>query len=79
MAGLAALSSDCRIFENRTVPDIVLEVLTPYDFPIKKKLTEIRVLREYCAQYIEIDLTIIFQLMEFDGIYFYFGHPADTC
>ena len=75
---LATRRSDCRIFQNRTVPDIVQEVLAPYGFPIENKLTESYVPREYCVQYNETDTAFVLRLMEFEGIYFYFRHAADN-
>nr|WP_057927228.1 type VI secretion system tip protein VgrG [Burkholderia ambifaria] len=75
---LATRRSDCRIFQNRTVPDIVQEVLAPYGFPIENKLTESYVPREYCVQYNETDTAFVSRLMEFEGIYFYFRHAADN-
>ncbi|KVT52570.1 type VI secretion system tip protein VgrG [Burkholderia ubonensis] len=75
---LATRRSDCRIFQNRTVPDIVQEVLAPYGFPIENKLTESYVPREYCVQYNETDTAFVLRLMEFEGIYFYFRHAADS-
>ncbi|QTD94240.1 type VI secretion system tip protein TssI/VgrG [Burkholderia anthina] len=75
---LATRRSDCRIFQNRTVPDIVQEVLAPYGFPIENKLTESYVPRQYCVQYNETDTAFVSRLMEFEGIYFYFRHAADS-
>ncbi|WP_175915523.1 MULTISPECIES: type VI secretion system tip protein VgrG [unclassified Burkholderia] len=75
---LATRRSDCRIFQNRTVPDIVQEVLAPYGFPIENKLTEAYVPREFCVQYNETDTAFVMRLMEFEGIYFYFRHAADS-
>ncbi|MBR8064051.1 type VI secretion system tip protein VgrG [Burkholderia ambifaria] len=75
---LATRRSDCRIFQNRTVPDIVQEVLAPYRFPIESKLTESYVPREYCVQYNETDTAFVSRLMEFEGIYFHFRHSADN-
>ncbi|RQR30922.1 type VI secretion system tip protein VgrG [Burkholderia sp. Bp9143] len=75
---LATRRSDCRIFQNRTVPDIVQEVLAPYGFPIENKLAESYVPRQYCVQYNETDTAFVSRLMEFEGIYFYFRHAADS-
>ncbi|KUY84459.1 type VI secretion system tip protein VgrG [Burkholderia sp. RF4-BP95] len=75
---LATRRSDCRIFQNRTVPDIVQEVLAPYGFPIENKLTDAYVPRDFCVQYNETDTAFVMRLMEFEGIYFYFRHAADN-
>ncbi|RQS23414.1 type VI secretion system tip protein TssI/VgrG [Burkholderia sp. Bp8998] len=75
---LATRRSDCRIFQNRTVPDIVQEVLAPYGFPLENKLAESYVPRQYCVQYNETDAAFVSRLMEFEGIYFHFRHAADS-
>ncbi|MPV59547.1 type IV secretion protein Rhs [Burkholderia sp. HI2761] len=75
---LATRRSDCRIFQNKTVPEIVQEVLSTYGFPIENKLTESYVPRQYCVQYNETDAAFVSRLMEFEGIYFYFRHATDN-
>ncbi|MGU7768714.1 type VI secretion system tip protein TssI/VgrG [Burkholderia sp. MR1-5-21] len=75
---LATRRSDCRIFQNRTVPEIVQDVLAPYGFPVENRLTEAYAPRDYCVQYNETDAAFVSRLMEFEGIYFYFRHAADS-
>lgn len=75
---LATRRSDCRIFQNRTVPEIVQEVLSTYGFPIENHLAESYVPREYCVQYNETDAAFVSRLMEFEGIYYWFRHAEDT-
>ncbi|RQR54906.1 type VI secretion system tip protein VgrG [Burkholderia sp. Bp9126] len=75
---LATRRSDCRIFQNRTVPEIVQEVLAPYGFPIESRLTESYVPRDYCVQYNETDAAFVSRLMEFEGIYYWFRHAAQA-
>ncbi|KVC77297.1 type VI secretion system tip protein VgrG [Burkholderia ubonensis] len=75
---LATRRSDCRIFQNKTVPEIVQEVLAPYGFPIESKLTEAYAPRDYCVQYNETDEAFVSRLMEFEGIYYYFRHAAQS-
>ncbi|MBW5804061.1 type VI secretion system tip protein VgrG [Burkholderia sp. COPS] len=75
---LATRRSDCRIFQNKTVPEIVQEVLSTYGFPIENHLAETYVPREYCVQYNETDAAFVSRLMEFEGIYFWFRHAEDT-
>ncbi|WP_423394459.1 type VI secretion system tip protein TssI/VgrG [Burkholderia sp. LMG 21824] len=75
---LATRRSDCRIFQNKTVPEIVQEVLSTYGFPIENHLAESYVPREYCVQYNETDAAFVSRLMEFEGIYFWFRHAEDT-
>ncbi|KAF1040698.1 MAG: Actin cross-linking toxin VgrG1 [Burkholderia lata] len=75
---LATQRSDCRIFQNKTVPEIVQEVLATYGFPIENHLAESYVPRDYCVQYNETDAAFVSRLMEFEGIYFWFRHAEDT-
>ncbi|KVA22586.1 type IV secretion protein Rhs [Burkholderia cepacia] len=75
---LATRRSDCRIFQNKTVPEIVQEVLSTYGFPIENHLAETYVPRDYCVQYNETDAAFVSRLMEFEGIYFWFRHAEDT-
>ncbi|MCA8257281.1 type VI secretion system tip protein VgrG [Burkholderia sp. AU31624] len=75
---LATRRSDCRIFQNKTVPEIVQEVLSTYGFPIENHLAESYVPRDYCVQYNETDAAFVSRLMEFEGIYFWFRHAEDT-
>ncbi|RQT60891.1 type VI secretion system tip protein VgrG [Burkholderia cepacia] len=75
---LATRRSDCRIFQNKTVPEIVQEVLSTYGFPIESHLAETYSPRDYCVQYNETDAAFVSRLMEFEGIYFWFRHAEDT-
>ncbi|QRR07000.1 type VI secretion system tip protein VgrG [Burkholderia sp. MS455] len=75
---LATRRSDCRIFQNKTVPEIVQEVLSTYGFPIENHLAESYVPRAYCVQYNETDAAFVSRLMEFEGIYYWFRHAEDT-
>ncbi|NRO97448.1 type VI secretion system tip protein VgrG [Paraburkholderia sp. NMBU_R16] len=75
---LATRRSDCRIFQNETVPQIVQQVLAPYGYPIKNRLVETYSPREYCVQYNETDAAFVSRLMETEGIYYYFEHAVGT-
>lgn len=75
---LATRRSDCRIFQNKTVPEIVQDVLGTYGFPIENHLTDTYAPRDYCVQYNETDAAFVSRLMEFEGIYYYFKHAAQT-
>ena len=71
-------TSDCRIFQNQTVPDIIKTVLTD------QELTnfEFRVVREqyqpieYCVQYQESALDFLSRLMEHLGLFYWHEHTA---
>ena len=69
-------SADCRIFQNKKVPDIIKEVLEPYNFspPFEDTLTGTYREWEYCVQYRETDFNFISRLMEQEGIHYFFRH-----
>lgn len=68
-------TSDCKIFQNKTVPDIIKEVLQEYGFSdITNRLKASYRSWDYCVQYRETDFNFISRLMEQEGIYYYFIH-----
>ena len=72
-----SLTSNCRIFQQKTVPDIVKAVLTDMGVSdVKLSLAGKYKAREYCVQYRESDLAFISRLMEDEGIYYFFEHEA---
>jgi type VI secretion system secreted protein VgrG len=72
-------SADCRIFQNKKVPDIVKEVLQERGITdIEDTLTASYPQWEYCVQYRETDFNFISRLMEQEGIYYYFKHAQGT-
>lgn len=68
-------TSDCRIFQNKTVPDIIKEVFRDNGFSdFKESLSGAYREWEYCVQYRETDFNFISRLMEQEGIYYFFTH-----
>lgn len=65
-----------RIFQNRTVPQILEEVLEGYEF--KNEIQGDFKARNYCVQYRESDWDFASRLMEDEGIYHYFEHTEDN-
>ncbi|WP_144640177.1 type VI secretion system Vgr family protein [Bordetella genomosp. 13] len=66
---------DCRIYQNKSVVEILDEVLGSYSgYAYEKKLQGNYRTREYCVQYEESDFDFISRLMEHEGIYYYFEH-----
>lgn len=63
-----------RIFQEKTVLDIIQEVLEDYGFwsDVQKKTTGTYKQRVYCVQYHETDFDFICRLMEEEGIYYFF-------
>jgi type VI secretion system secreted protein VgrG len=72
------LESDCRIFQNKSVPQIVEQVLqengvTDFRFAINATYSP----REYCVQYRETHLNFISRLLEEEGIFYYFEYSEN--
>ena len=68
--------TDCRIFQDMTVPQILNKVFEDYPqlVAIDDKLAGQYRTWEYCVQYRESDFNFISRLMEHEGIYYYFEH-----
>ncbi|MCK9605176.1 MAG: type VI secretion system tip protein VgrG [Methylomonas sp.] len=74
-AWLLSRTSNCRIFSNLSVPDIVKKLLAEHGYTdLENKLAGSYEPREYCVQYRESDFNFISRLMEAEGIYYYFKH-----
>ncbi len=73
----AGLARDCRIYQNKTVPEILEEVLKKHDVDYSLKCTAQYPQREYCVQYRESDLDFISRLMEEEGIFYLFDHGGE--
>ena len=68
-------TANCRIFQEKTVPDILKEVLESHTASdVKFELTAHYRKWEYCVQYRETDFNFVSRLMEQEGIYYYFKH-----
>ncbi|MFZ1987188.1 MAG: type VI secretion system tip protein TssI/VgrG [Desulfatitalea sp.] len=77
---LLSLARDCRIFQNKSVPDIVRQTLEDsgmtsdlFDFRLQGSYAP----REYCVQYRESDLDYISRLLEEEGIFYFFEHSKE--
>jgi type VI secretion system secreted protein VgrG len=71
----ASRRSDYKIFQQMTVPEIVLDVLAKnYPFPVDNRLTASYRKWDYNVQYRETDFNFVSRLMEHEGIYYYFEH-----
>jgi type VI secretion system secreted protein VgrG len=73
-----SLTTDCRIFEDKTTQQIIEQIFqeqefTDYDF----RLTGSYEPREYCVQYRETSLNFVSRLMEEEGIFYFFEHTKD--
>jgi type VI secretion system secreted protein VgrG len=68
-------TTNCRIFQGMTVPDIVKKVfrdrsMTDYKLSLSGNYPQ----REYCVQYRETDMNFVSRLLEEEGIFFFFEH-----
>lgn len=68
-------SSDCRIFQNLKIQDIVKQVFDDFGFSdYEFNLTGAYKQREYVVQYRETAFNFVSRLLEEEGLYFYFKH-----
>jgi type VI secretion system secreted protein VgrG len=68
-------TSDCRIFQAKSVPQIFSEVAQAAGFSdFKLNLQGTYPSRDYCVQYRETDFNFLSRLLEFEGIHYYFEH-----
>jgi len=72
---LLTKNANCRIFKDKSVPEIIAEVLGEHDFAnYSNKLTESYDPVHYCVQYRESDHDFCCRLMEEEGISYFFEH-----
>ncbi len=68
-------TADCRIFQNKKVPDIIQEIFKENGITdIKTVLKATYEPREYCVQYRETDFNFVSRLMEQYGMFYFFEH-----
>jgi type VI secretion system secreted protein VgrG len=77
---IATLNTQIRIFQQKSVPDIIQAVLTGLGLSstLKLKTTGTYSPRDYCVQYYESDFAFISRLMEHEGIFYYYEHAEDS-
>jgi type VI secretion system secreted protein VgrG len=77
---LLTRASNCRIFQDQSVPDIVKAVCDAYGGAVALSAGSLSgdyPALQYCVQYRETDFNFVCRLLEAAGIYFYFTHEAD--
>jgi len=67
-------TANCRIFQNKTVPDIIKQVFGDFGFSDFEMKTKTHPKWEYCVQYRETAFNFISRLMEQEGIFYFFTH-----
>ena len=75
---LAVRTSDYRIFQNKSVLEIVQEVLGSYGFAFELRATQSYPPREFQVQYGESDHDFVARLLHEWGLYYYFEHAEDS-
>ncbi|MHB1225025.1 MAG: type VI secretion system Vgr family protein [Gemmatimonadaceae bacterium] len=75
-----SLSSDCRVFQKMSVPEIVDQLfgdlgLSDYRWSLAGQYEK----REYCVQYRETHLAFFSRLLEEEGIFYFFDHSESSC
>lgn len=76
----ATRARNSRVFQNKSVKDIVTDVLTPYSADFSWRLQDASVYKplDYCVQYEESDFDFVSRLLEEVGIYYFFEHTSTT-
>jgi type VI secretion system secreted protein VgrG len=80
---LLTRNEQSRIFQQKTVPDIITEVWNKLGLTstLKKTLIGTHSARDYCVQFHESDFNFVSRLMESEGIFYFFQHEngKHTC
>ncbi len=72
---LLTFYKDSRIFQNKSVPDIITELCSELGFTdYRDDTTGTYTAREYCVQYQETTFDFLSRLMEEEGIFYFFEH-----
>src|SRR6185437_11424819 len=74
---LLTLNTNTRVFQDKTVLDIIKAVLQPYGITPTENTSGTYAPLEYCTQYRETDFNFISRLMEQYGILYYFQHTEN--
>lgn len=74
---LLGKTTDCRIFQKKSTPEIIKEVFDELGFAdYEQDLQGTYEPREYCVQYNETALAFVSRLMEDEGIFYFFKHET---
>ncbi|HYW09819.1 MAG TPA: type VI secretion system tip protein TssI/VgrG [Longimicrobium sp.] len=74
---MLTLAADCKIFQGKSVPDIVEAVFTAAGFSdYRSALTGTYTALDYCVQYRETAFDFVSRLMEAAGISYFFEHAS---
>lgn len=71
---LAAFRCNCRIYQNKSVIEVLDTLLADYDFPVDQFLFETYPKRDHTTQFNETDFAFFSRLCEKWGINYFFEH-----
>ena len=71
-------SKDSKVFQEKSVKDVVSEILQEYSIDAQWDITETYPKLDYCVQYNETDFDFVHRLLEEAGIYYFFEHDDDA-
>lgn len=75
---LLGLTTDCRIFQNLSVVEIVEAIFAKYpEARFEKRLQGSYAPRDYCVQFDESDRDFVQRLLEHEGVFTFFEHAED--
>ncbi|HUN94188.1 MAG TPA: type VI secretion system tip protein TssI/VgrG [Burkholderiaceae bacterium] len=75
---LMTRATNCRIFQDKTVVEILKEVFADYPAEYDFDAVGPREAMPYCVQYGETDFDFVSRLMEETGIYYFFRQARDS-
>ena len=67
-------SKDSKVFQEKSVQDVISEILKEYDIDAQWNLKSTYEKLDYCLQYNETDFDFVHRLLEEFGIYYFFEH-----
>ncbi|UXI02695.1 type VI secretion system tip protein TssI/VgrG [Photobacterium sp. TY1-4] len=70
--------TNCKIYQNLNIEDIVKSVLSVHNVNIKVDLKRSYAKYEYKVQYHETDFDFVHRLLEEEGIFYYFTHSLSS-
>ena len=71
---LLTLSTNCRVFQNLSVMEIVKQVLGEYSLSLEDHTNGTYKVLDYCTQYNESDFAFVSRILEQHGIFYWFEH-----
>jgi type VI secretion system secreted protein VgrG len=74
---LLSNTRNSRIFQDKTVPQIVEAICNEHSVPLELKLTADYKKRDFVMQYEESDLDFVHRWLEHEGIFYYFEQRED--